>query len=141
MDKSNPLLSVEDAGYRKVCPKDFPRAEGLKKALETGGYEVLLGDDYLYCLPLNQDKKFISLETTISKENFRDWDTMVSSLNFLYTPEIPSDVDLFEISNENLDSMLERFLRTSNPESLYALTNLLFWPHPGQLQSILAKSM
>lgn len=141
MSDSIRLFTVEDAGYRKLCPREFPRASNLKTALELGGYEVLEGDDFLYCKPLSPDTTLIALEATLSKDNFSEWNKILASLNFLYNPQIPPEVPQIIVSDTDIEKRLGQFSEDPVPRSLYELTSLLFWPPPARMPNVLKNAV
>src|SRR5437588_5706969 len=141
MSNQTKLYTVEDAGFGKVCPRKFPKAGNLKNAIELGGYEVLEGDEFLYCKPLPLNTKLIALEATIFKDNSLRWRDILASLNFLYKAELPPEVPQFTIKETDVDKLLERFSERPMPASLHAFTSLLFWPMPGELQKVLEKAV
>ncbi len=65
------ILTLEDAGYRKLCPRNFHKAEGVIATLKKAGYEIVEGSDYVFCKPLGEPKRFVSLAGSLFGENYK----------------------------------------------------------------------
>lgn len=133
------ILSLEAVGYKKLCPKKFEKAEALKRVVTKGGYEVIEGDEFIFAKPLER-RKFISLEATLSKENYTKWQDIFSSLSFLYNPWFKPENETY-VSDSVISRLLRSFLEDEMPESLYALRSLFFWSHKAQLEKVFQEAV
>lgn len=130
------ILTLEEAGYRKLCPRNFHKAEGVIATLKKAGYEIVEGSDYVFCKPLGEPKRFVSLAGSLFGENYKTWNEILDSLNFLYRPAF-EPTQQTRIKDVDVENLIRAFLDKPMPESLHYLRGLLFWSHPQQLRSVL----
>ncbi len=133
------IVSLEDVGYRRLCPRQWDKAEGLKATLLSAGYEVVEGDEFILCKPLAGTKEFISLTASLSKDNFTHWSEILDSLQFFYNPDYKPTQDTY-VKDSDVEGFLEDFLQRQMPDSLHSLRGLLAMSHCKQLRSVLRRT-
>jgi hypothetical protein len=63
------ILRLEDAGWKRLCPKDAPVASGMVAVCKQAGYNVVESQEDFLVEP-RRSKDLYALQTTYSRENF-----------------------------------------------------------------------
>jgi len=68
------IISLEQAGWKRICPKSAAFVEDIKRVLNDSGYNTVESDDSLLCQPLvsvgSPIKKIIDISGTLDKQNY-----------------------------------------------------------------------
>jgi hypothetical protein len=111
------VLGLEDAGWKKLCPKSAPIAAGLVAVCKKAGYTLVESEGDFLVEP-REFKDLYALHTTYSRRNF---ESKKAEFDLGRLPVIPKQ-ELWS-SVEDPDSFIERFLQGPD-DSMQALRSL-----------------
>jgi len=132
------ILTLEQSGWKKVCPVNELYNKKIKEIFCRVGYEVLESDKYLLCKPLTSEvsspKKMIQISSSLDKHNYANWNGVINSQTyFCNRPEC----SLHKIYVPDPENYINRFLKLEGFKSLMALVELLSLSAPTQILPIL----
>jgi hypothetical protein len=111
------ILTLEDAGWKKLCPKDAPAALGVVAVCRSAGYNIVeSGKDFL--IEARHFNGLYSLHATYTKENF---EPSAAEFDLGKLPPIPKLGTA--VSVQDPARFIERFLEGPN-DSMQALRAL-----------------
>jgi len=135
-----PIITLEQEGWKRVCPKSELFINDIKRVLSTAGYNTVESAEYLLCEPLisklSPIKKLIYISNYLDKNNYSKWRSIIYSQSYLSNNPYVKHHKAYIADPENVK---KRFLEKRGIESFKALRSLVSITHPSEIIDILWK--
>jgi hypothetical protein len=127
------IVTLEEAGWKKLCPKNAPVAPGVVAVCKNAGFNVVESDEDFLVEP-RRFRNLYSLHAVYDRGNFRP---MEAEVDLGQLPAIPKQ-ELWS-SVEDPDRFIERFLQDDSMQSLRALRGLVTLADVAGFPSLMAR--
>lgn len=133
------VLTLEQAGWKKICPINEGYMENIKRILNFSGYKTVETDENLLLEPLqcetSGERTLINISGTIEENNYSNRKKIIESQVFFSNGSYEK---LYRTTVRDPESYIQGFFKNEGFDSFYYLLAILQLADPTQIISILS---